>query len=841
MLRLMKKSAVETVDWVLYKLLRTEQKKAIANLFTQKQKDALKKILKLGKKQAQLRKIERVKYRLYNLGFTKKALKDLYEFYQQDEDAYLKRLAAWELTLYYANQYKEESAKKSLEFLPEAIKNSKDKALLRKAAIIKAECLELLNKLEEAKDVISHALVSNKHADLYLAAANLESSITEKEKWLNTIFDQYQIENIEIMTDKPTIYDGLKARINRTSDDVQVPLPKVSVIIPVYNSENSVQTAIQSLLNQTWSNIEILVVDDCSTDHTLQIVREFAKKDKRIKVLSTEANSGAYVARNIALAQASGEFVTINDGDDWSHPEKIKSQVEHLINNPKVIGNFSQQARATDDLKFYRRGKPGIYIFPNMSSFMFRRQPVVEKLGFWDSVRFAGDSEFVKRVKLIFGEKSVVNLKTAPLSFQRQSESSLTGSSAFGFPGFFMGARKEYVEAHEHFHATNKNLKYDFPQKVRPFPVPEPMLPNRKSKKEEAHFDVIIASEFRLLGGTNMSNLEEIKAQKKLGLHTGLIQMNRYDLNSVQVVNPKIRELIDGERVQMIVYGEKVSCDVLIIRHPPILEHWQKYIPQVEARKIQVIVNQPPKREYSSNGERLYDIRHCADNLRNYFGNTGTWHTIGPRIRDILNQNHKEELKVIHLAKKDWVNIINIDEWKRESRPVNEKIVIGRHSRDQYVKWPNDKEQLLSIYPDNDDYEIFVMGGAKSPTKILGELPLNWKVFGFGELEPKDFLKKLDVFVYYTHPDWVEAFGRVIFEAMATGVPVIISPIYKPLFQEAAIYAEPNEVKEKIDQLMKDDAFYNAQVKKAKRFVQQHFGYAMHASRLEDVRNGAIE
>src|SRR5699024_8523942 len=131
--------------------------------------------------------------------------------------------------------------------------------------------------------------------------------------------------------------------------------------------------------------------------------------------------------------------------------------------------------------------------------------------------------------------------------------------------------------------------KYNFPQKNRPFAVPEPMLPDRSQEKPR-HFDVIIASEFRLLGGTNMSNIEEIKAHKEHGLKTGLIQMYRYDLNSVNTINPKVREQIDGETVQMLVYGEEVSCDTLIVRHPPILQDWQKYLPKVNAKQVRVIV-----------------------------------------------------------------------------------------------------------------------------------------------------------------------------------------------------------------------------------------------------------
>src|SRR5690625_3367909 len=270
-----------------------------------------------------------------------------------------------------------------------------------------------------------------------------------------------------------------------------------------------------------------------------------------------------------------------------------------------------------------------------------------------------------------------------------------------------MGARKEYAESYSNYHKEATSLRYDFPQEPRPFPVPEPMLPTQEEKTNgRRHFDVIIASEFRLLGGTNMSNIEEIKAQKKQGLRTGIIQMSRYDLNSIKEINPKVRELINGDDVQMLVYGERVSCDVLIVRHPPILQEWQKYIPDIEARHVRVIVNQPPKREYSEQGQTLYDIPRCAHHLEAYVGKRGKWYPIGPRIRETLQAQHANELKKIHLASEDWVNIINVAEWHRTKRPQNKRIRIGRHARDQYVKWPDDREELLTIYPDSEAYEI---------------------------------------------------------------------------------------------------------------------------------------
>lgn len=839
MLKKVKKIGVELVDWALYKALSTKQKQRLSSILTVKQKNMLKSIIKPGKKRTQLKKVERLKYRLYNLGFYDRALADLKELFLHDEDAYTRRLAGWELALWHANKYTQEDARECLTYIDAVISDSKDEVLLRRAAILRAECYDLLGEQKKGMEMVEAAIAHKPHPDLYLSAANLEESMEKRMTWINKALSSYNVLPVELSGKNVDPYDQLDVVVPGENTTIENE-PKVTIIIPAYNAEDIIHTAIDSMLMQTWRNIEIIVADDYSSDNTGAVIAEYTKKDSRVRYVRTGKNGGAYVARNHALQLATGDYITINDADDWSHPEKIETQVKHLENNPKIIANFSQQARATEDLKFYRRGKPGQYIFTNMSSLMFRKEPVFEKVGFWDCVRFAGDSEFLKRVKIIFGEKSVVELPTAPLSFQRQSANSLTAHSAFGFPGYFMGVRKEYAEAHDVFHRHNPDkLRYEFPQERR-FAIPEPMWPTKEEKHDgKRHFDVIIASEFRLLGGTNMSNLEEIKAHKRFGKKTGLVQMSRYDLNSVEEVNLKIREMLDGEDVQLIVYGEKVTCDVLIVRHPPILEEWQRYLPEIEAKQVAVIVNQPPKRDYSEEGLTLYNIPRCVEHLQQYVGQKGIWYPIGPLVREALEQHHGEELEHITLSKEDWVNIIDLEEWRRPARPEKgAKIKIGRHSRNQYVKWPHRKEELLKVYPNSDQYEVRVLGGASVPKKMLGELPSNWRVLEFGEVHPKEFLAQLDVFVYYTHPDWVEAFGRVIFEAMAVGVPVVIPPSYEKLFGDAAVYAKTDEVTAKVEELMSNDNIYNAQVEKAFAYVEENFGYSKHAKRLEELLHG---
>jgi len=321
------------------------------------------------------RRVERFKRRLYTLGFTDRALADLQSLLDQTNNPYLKRAAAWELALWHANQYNEAGARQCLKLLPKAVQGKNDPLRLRQAAVLEAECHEILGDVKAAKLTISRALTSGPHADLFLAAANLESSLPDRIEWINKALVLHDISEISFSVPaKRPPYDCLiPGRDTRVCGAISADnAPIVSVIIPAYNAEGVIRTALDSVLSQTWTKLDVLVVDDCSTDATVTVVEEYVRKDPRVQFIRAKSNGGPYVARNLALKVAKGEFVTCNDSDDWSHPEKIERQVLHLLKNPSVVGNTSQQARATNDLKFYRRGNPGFYIFSNMSSLMFR-------------------------------------------------------------------------------------------------------------------------------------------------------------------------------------------------------------------------------------------------------------------------------------------------------------------------------------------------------------------------------------------------------------------------------------------------------------------------------------
>lgn len=106
---------------------------------------------------------------------------------------------------------------------------------------------------------------------------------------------------------------------------------RVSIITPVYNSDKFLNKTIESVINQTYENWEMILVDDCSRDNSRAIICEYIKKDKRIKYYRLEENSGAAVARNYALEKSTGRFIAYLDADDLWDSYKLEKQVEFMV------------------------------------------------------------------------------------------------------------------------------------------------------------------------------------------------------------------------------------------------------------------------------------------------------------------------------------------------------------------------------------------------------------------------------------------------------------------------------------------------------------------------------
>src|SRR5215207_6745619 len=119
-------------------------------------------------------------------------------------------------------------------------------------------------------------------------------------------------------------------------------MPSVSVIIPAYNHEKFVAECIQSVLNQTFQDFEIIITDDASTDRTVEIIESF--DDSRIKLFKHSKNQGVSIAANNCILHAGGRYIAWLSTDDAWYPEKLEIQVRYLDEHPEIGGAFGKAA-----------------------------------------------------------------------------------------------------------------------------------------------------------------------------------------------------------------------------------------------------------------------------------------------------------------------------------------------------------------------------------------------------------------------------------------------------------------------------------------------------------------
>ena len=258
-------------------------------------------------------------------------------------------------------------------------------------------------------------------------------------------------------------------------------LPLISVIVPAFKAANTLPTALPGLAVQRGVNLEVIVVDDASPDETAAVAEAFVARDARFRVIRQLHNQGAYAARNRGLAEARGEFITVHDSDDWSHPDKLATQLAELERHPEWEACCSHWVRCTPELIFGRWRMERGWTYRNVSSLMFRCR-VFDALGYWDRVRVEADTEYYHRIRAAFGDQAIGEvLPEVPLAFGRDASDSLTAAGATHLVTQFSGLRADYREASQVWHRARaghpQQLYLPAEPAQRPFDIPEAMRP----------------------------------------------------------------------------------------------------------------------------------------------------------------------------------------------------------------------------------------------------------------------------------------------------------------------------------------------------------------------------
>lgn len=186
-------------------------------------------------------------------------------------------------------------------------------------------------------------------------------------------------------------------------------MPKVSVAMCAYNKERFVGEAVSSILSQTFKDFEFVIVNDGSTDNTLEMIKLYSGDDKRVKIINNERNLGLVGGRNATIKEATGEYIAGFDADDISLPERLERQVDFLDRNIDVAlvgtsgytldedGDILRVISVIEDNDEIQKRLLEANCFIH-SSVMFRRE-VIEKIGgYRDEFEYAEDYDFILRI-----------------------------------------------------------------------------------------------------------------------------------------------------------------------------------------------------------------------------------------------------------------------------------------------------------------------------------------------------------------------------------------------------------------------------------------------------------
>lgn len=240
-------------------------------------------------------------------------------------------------------------------------------------------------------------------------------------------------------------------------------MSKVSIVLPSYNGEKYISKSIDSVLKQTYSDWELIIVNDCSTDHTLDIAREYADKDGRIKVISNITNKKLPTSLNIGFRNSTGNYLTWTSDDNLYKPNAIQEMVEFLEHDEKCYlvcadmeyidfsGCVTGLGVPYDDSLIYIRDSVG-------ACFMYRRC-VTDKIGEYDTTKFlVEDYDYWLRIRSEFGE-----IKRIPkiLYQYRKHSASLTSTRELDVCYQRAKLRIQYQDIIFNKYANNMNILYE--------------------------------------------------------------------------------------------------------------------------------------------------------------------------------------------------------------------------------------------------------------------------------------------------------------------------------------------------------------------------------------------
>lgn len=646
------------------------------------------------------------------------------------------------------------------------------------------------------------------------------------QRLVDSMFTEHGIEPVRIADGAETPFDGLTCDVGAAV----VNGPLVTVIISAYRPGPGLLTSVRSICNQTWRNLEILIVDDASPPEYSDVLDACAELDPRVRILRMERNGGTYTARNMAMDIASGEIVTCQDSDDWSHPRRIELQVRPLLDDASVSSTRSYCFRVKEDLTFQRPGYDPTQA--HAASLMFRREEALAAIGYFDNARKAADTEYRKRLELVTGAASV-DLK-APLAMYRMGSGSL--SRADFTPGWHHVSRWVYRCAYAQWHALiaqGGDPWLPRIQEERRFAIPQRFQIDQESFHEDPpKYDVVMLSDWRLHGAAQQDLLAEIDALADAGYRIGITHCESYrHVNRRRrPLSPSIVQRMNAGVIDFVALDQAAAASLLVVRSPDVLQFVPEGASTLEVGRVVVVADRAPTADDGS--AVLYTPLTCDAAVRSLFTTEATWLPSTAAIRSQLaSEIPGERLQSVAPVGFPGIEATAVRRPESTVRPV-----VGRRLRDTPLGRPAQLDEVLSVLAADDSYEVRLCGDlidARDEHDRSRETPL--VRYAPEELTQRQFVAQLDFYVDFSAPSEPPAAERDVLLAIASGCVTVLPKQLESIYGDAAVYAEASDVPGLIQSLHRDRAAYRQSSERGIAAMRQRFGHQGRLARVAEL------